>query len=703
MVAAFSKESLRTAISNLENSKTLWLISPWDTYGDEFLSTISRELNHENSTWIKIDFAEYKGFDSTLDNINNVDGFSFQALCDKLSKRNDHIILIDNIFNEIQSSGKTTIEEALSLCHFIQQELPNINVVLRSRAIPSSGPLVPVILRPMDEPDSNRFILNHPLGSRVPESSLAAGEIFRMSEGRAGSINRILEKLSFTRLSELANESSDMAVKNVDTSQIPSSLIAKVNVVKENNPEDLYPILQCLAIFPYGEDIAHLKYFQPGAPFYPMQSGQLVNMGLLEAITHGFFEREDAELPKVVCEISPAQSYIRHLLSDEYKDLTDRALSLYFGKDWRLSSYKLGPSFSDKTLSEFEYSILNASSLLRRSFNDAVQAGDPRALQDSLGLLNFYTSRLENICYYRHICNTCHVLINSLANLIDHTAAQDILFRYANSLRMLDELDAALELYQKLLPANNQSRKRKASILLHISMIYDEQDDAPNAIKYAKLVKDHAEKRSATHYHAESIIICLSKSERKFVKLGILGRKCHREEHFITANNITLRISHEFEGASTRKATYLNMAKRALKEKDIFNYIKSTIYYVEAALKSGEAIPSNSKMYKSLVSCYDFTRTQRMNSLFGRAHNSLWSIIESEGNINLLGRLFRLSSLIYRLNQDEPAETEHLNKLIKFGGLASQALHEEDRGYLLSRMDALNIKHIPSNIAAALT
>jgi hypothetical protein len=690
MSAAFSKRIIRTAATHLTTTNILLLIAPWDMYGDEFLSCIEHHMDSRKQTWIKVDFTEYRGFDAFLQNVGNTPGLTLVDFCELLKGRTDHALLFDNIPVSTQSSGKTALEESISICNIIFDENPTIKIVLRSRANIGNSPLPPVVLQAMDEPDSNRFIMTHPLGNRVSEANLASGEIFRMSSGLPGTINQILEKLLYTRLSDLANESSEMAVRNVDLEKIPASLITTINLLKSSSPNDLYPLLQCLAIFPFGEDIVHLRHFQPDNPFYPRQSGQLVNMGLLDAVQHGFFEREDAELPKVVIEVKQAQDYVRSLFSDDYQELTNKALALYFGKDWKLGTYKLGPSFGDKKIREFEYSTSNASALLRRIFNDALHSEDQRALQDSLGLLNYYTSKLDKICYYRHICNTCNVLIPKLKKVIKNTAAQDILFRYSNSLRMLGDLDIALELYSYLLFTDNQARHRKASILLHIAMIYDEKNEHINAIKYAKEVKAISEKNS-TYHHADSITVCLSKSKHKISKLRNIGRKCLQAEHFTTANNISIRLTKEIDSATIKKETYRSIATRSLKEKDIYNYVKSTIIFADLAIKDGEELSKNS--YNALLSCYDFVRSQRLSTLFNSSHNSLWTIIEAAQDTPLLGRLFRYSSNMFRLSNDEATEVKFIKKLLDSCALNSQILQPEDREYLAQRVETLSLTH----------
>jgi hypothetical protein len=225
-------------------------------------------------------------------------------------------------------------------------------------------------------------------------------------------------------------------------------------------------------------------------------------------------------------------------------------------------------------------------------------------------------------------------------------------------------------------------------------MIYDEKNEHTNAIKYAKEVKAISEKNS-TYHHADSITVCLSKSKHKISKLRNIGRKCLQAEHFTTANNISIRLTKELDSATIKKETYRSIATRSLKENDIFNYVKSTIIFADLALKEGEELSKTS--YNALLSCYDFVRSQRLTTLFNSSHNSLWEIIETADNTPLLGRLFRYSSNIFRLRNDEATEIKFIKKLLDICALNSQILQPEDREYLAQRIENLSLTHKTSS------
>lgn len=197
MLNAFPATTFREAIRQLYSEKTLWLVASWDMYSDEFICCLENHVK-ENKIWVQLNFAEYKGLDHFLDNVNNCLGFKLQEFCAILAKHPEHAVLIDNVPADSRISSKSVIDEVLSITRYIKDIVPNIQIIVRSRALSSRVPVTPVILFALDEPDCNKFTLSHPLGSHVPEAAMAAGEIYRMSNGRPGIINQILIKLPYT-------------------------------------------------------------------------------------------------------------------------------------------------------------------------------------------------------------------------------------------------------------------------------------------------------------------------------------------------------------------------------------------------------------------------------------------------------------------------------------------------------------------------
>lgn len=546
-----------------------------------------------------------------------------------------------------------------------------------------------IYLDVMDEADTNQFILTHPLRDNVPGIASSTGEIHRLGGGYPGAIQRILNKLTFTSIGEVASESSEMAVKNVDLTLIDASLIFKIKDLKNSENQELFDLLTVFCVFPYGENIQQLRNLRQGKPFYPMQSAKLVQRGLLNTLKHDFFDREQEDLPKIVISSDSINEYIRATDPDQFFELTERAIELYFGKDWRSGKYKLGQSFSLEILTEFEYSTRNATILLRRVFKDAQLSAIPRKMQDALGLINFYTAKLDFKCRHREICELLALIIDDLQELIKWSAVRDILFRYASAMRMLKNFEEAEDLYNKLLAMPEQTTSQQSRLNLNLALLYDELDDEPNTLKYAKAVKKDQAKKS-TYYHARSILIIRSKTSNMHSRLKSLEKRCHQENHSRAANNIALRVANRFETSDIAMQTFGRITMNAIREDDLYNHVKACTRYVELLINS--KTPINKQVIKSLKRCYDYARSQRLEKLFRSAHSSLWQILEADGNHVLLGRLMALSSKTLRLLQDEKFELAYLQKLVNHKIRKDNWLFERDYLYIQGRIQSFKLK-----------
>lgn len=620
--------------------------------------------------------------------IDDIDGLTYPRLISALNSTPDALLVLDNVSYESSSTGGSRLEQAISIVHDLLNATSGTRVIIRSRSIPQNPPLPYVYLGVMDEADTNQFISTHRLKENVPLSAQTTGEIHQISGGYAGAADKILNKLTYTRMADIATESSEMAVKNVDFSKVDLSLMARIKSLNSDE-DDLKDLLSVFCVFPHGEDIQNIRNLRRNKPFYPMQSANLVRLGLLDTLKHDFFDREKEDLPKVVISSSSANEFIRAKDPDLYFELTDRALDLYFGKDWRIGKYKLGKSFSQETLTEFEYSTRNATGLLRRCFRDSVDSANSRKVQDSLGLINFYTAKLEYKCRFRELCELISPLLSELENIVSWTAARDILFRYASAMRMLKNFSESEDLYQALLKIPEQSNSQLSRLHLNLALLYDELDDNSGTLKHAKSVKKGHSSKS-TYYHARSIVILRTKSENQESQLKSLEKKCISEHHFTAANNIALRVAGRFEGGETARKTYGRIAMSSLDENDLYNHVKACTKYVELLLSSKEEVPE--KVIKSLKRCYDYARSQRLERLFRSAHQSLWEILEAAKNDLLLGRLMALSSRMFRLLQDEEVERQFLKKLLAKDIFAETWISERDLIYIEGRILTLKLR-----------
>jgi hypothetical protein len=700
------KYSIDSAVSLLNSDRICWVVSSWDMAGDDFLSCIDNELTKEKRTWYKLSTINYVGHDSFVKSLDRDYGFSIIDLCNILTYKDDAILLLDDVPCTVLSSGKTGLEELINLSKTILEYCPKLKIIVRTTSNVDSSELSPIVLKTMDEADFNQYILTHPDGNIVASSGVRPEELFRLTKGEPATIKKTLRKLRISRLQDINFEESETALTTARASidDAPDSLKLIIASLKHPVQDRSFNLLQCLTVFPYGEDINNIRNFDPDLPFFPATAEKLLEYGLVDTLQQTAFYNEQDALPKIVVAKRSVQEHIWGILSkDEIAIATGKAICLYFGRECMLGKFRLNPEFKLDKSNHSSASIQNAAILLRRVVNDTLNAGDARAIQNCLALLNYYVSKLDNNCQYRYVCDTCYNLISKLTSLGYSPVIQDIIHKYARSLRMMGDRASAIQLFDDILKSEPIEKNFKARVLIDLAMCHAEMSNDGDALIAAKKVLAMKE-RLSPYFHAKTIVISLSNEPSRLTKLRALEKRCRNKKHFVAANNIAVQIVAEFENENGKKELYKGIAARAKSDNDTYNFIRSTISHARISINQGDSLPKQ-EIY-NLVLCYHYVCSQRMNSLFNQAHDCLWREFERLGEVSSLVTLFNHSSLLFRLSADEAREKRYLSNLINNKSLPLQStlasVSETDRIYMISRMVRLGLATIKEASPASL-
>jgi hypothetical protein len=183
MTWTFYSKLLESSVAALESERLTWHISPWDAYGDQFISALSETVNPKPSRYFRVDFSQFQSSTSFLRSFEDICGFNYATLVAILNSTPEAILILDNVSHEKSETGTSLLEEAISIAQDIIRFTNTTRLILRSRSIPLSPPMPYVYLDVMDEADTNQFVLTHPLRDNVPSSAAATGEIHRLGGG----------------------------------------------------------------------------------------------------------------------------------------------------------------------------------------------------------------------------------------------------------------------------------------------------------------------------------------------------------------------------------------------------------------------------------------------------------------------------------------------------------------------------------------
>ncbi|MEE4573202.1 metallophosphoesterase [Pseudomonas alliivorans] len=698
MVIGAGSYNIDTAVTNLTRDGICWVVSSWNMAGDDFLSCVDADLGPSKRTWFRLSMFGYSGQNEFAQNLDREFGFSIVDLCNLLAKKDDAVLLLDDAPINTLADGKTALEEIVNLSQTIIEFCHGLKIVIRTTSRQVHCALEPVVLQAMDEADFNQYLLAHPEGGLVSASGMRPEDLYKLTNGEPAAVHRTLSKLRFSRVEDITFEDSRAAsiAARSNVSDAPETLKLLISGLRETNNDRIYSLLQCLTILPNGEEIDNIRNFDPDMPFFPKMAEQLFDLGLIETIQFSVFKNESEPLPKVLVAKRSVQEHIWGVWTkDELEAVSNKAVSLYFGRNWMLGRFRLNSEFKLDKVNQTSYSMQNAATLLRRMVNDALLSGDGRSVQNSVALLNYYTAKLDGACQYRAVCDTCHNLIPKLIKHGYSPAIQDIVYKYAKSLRMLGDRQPALDILKELLDRGALEKSFKARVLIDVAYCLDSMNDSVGALAAAKEVLALKDKQAA-YYHARTIIVSNGPELNRLAKLRALEKRCRNKKYFTAANNIAVQVISEFETDAGRKDLYRAIASRARADNDTFNFIKSTVHYARLAIQQGDKL-QNKEIYSLIVS-YHYLCSQRMTHLFKQAHECLWSEFERLGESLNLVILFKQSSLLFRLNADEVSERKYLRRFIVGSGNSFQsilnAIPESDRIYIVNRMLRLGLATI---------
>ncbi len=704
MPISSGKHKIDNAVSCLLETRICWVVASWGMAGEDFLSCVEKELGDGKRTWYRLPTSGYssqKDFEQLLD---REFGCSIVDLCNLLSSKDDVVLLLDDAPCKNMQSGKSGVNEITNLAQTILDYCIHLRVVIRTTGLAEDCELKPIVLEQMDEADFNQYLIVHPQGSRVTESGMRPEELFNLSKGEPETIKKYLGLLKFVRPENLDFEESSAAeYKGPETSVAPASLVSLIQELKQSNSNRLYLLLECLSVFSNGEDISNIRNFRQDQPFFPKMAEALSDLGLIDVARFSFFKSENQVAPKVSVVKRLIQDYIKdNLTREELTSLNNNALALYFGRDWMLGRFKLNAEFNLDRANQTSFAFQNAATLIRRLVNDSLASGDNRAIQNSLSLLNFYISKLNNASQFRYICDTCHQLIKKLIEYGYSPAVQDIVFLYSKSLRMLGDSERASSINLDLLGSAHLEKKFKAKVLLDLAFCYEALNENSNALSAAKQILGIKD-RSAYHYQAKAIIVSLGSAPDKLHQLRSIEKTCRNKGYTIAANNIALQIVSEYETEFRRKDLYKEIALLAKNGNDGYNFIKATVNYSKLVISQRENL--SSKELLNLIMSYHYLCSQRMKTLFNKAHDCLWEEFEHRGDPSSLITLFKQSSLLFRLQSDDARERKYLTRLANIPSPQLQATlsmaTESEKTYLVSRFVRLGYMSIKQGSEAS--
>lgn len=133
-----------------------------------------------------------------------------------------------------------------------------------------------------------------------------------------------------------------------------------------------------------------------------------------------------------------------------------------------------------------------------------------------------------------------------------------------------------------------------------------------------------------------------------------------------------------------------DVLESGLKDGDFYNGVRAITKKVQLGLDSNQVIAEVDK--SRLINAYQYLYNERLRGMFNDCHDALYAAFDRIGDVDNICRLFRHSSLIWRLNDDEVRERGALESMMRRWPAVVEADRkglERESAYARARLNSL--------------
>ncbi len=682
------------SIAALKESRALWLVADWGLGSEQFIQSIRDRLSVANEQIYQLDCQHYFNRRDILEGIHDHAGCSFEHLCGLIAGMPRCILLLDDvpIAEGKDKDVKKLQHDIEQVANIFLQYCENALLIVKSRLPPASCSLQTVELGPLDEADTAIYVAAHKHGGQSTFTHQQIVQLFRHTDGVPARIDSVLSDIQIVGTSELHRLNTDVAGKVVATMTLAPGLvqaIAELQASHDPSVKQAFELLKTLTIFPRGELLNTIKRFNHLKPFYPQDARLLMELALIDTVevpsVHPAANAGDGARAMLVRR--PVREYLYSVLSEpERKRLNSQALNLYFGSGWALNGIKSPKShrFDDRKCGAWQ--IGNANMMVLRAAREAVDAGTKTSRKKALELANAYCAAIRKGDHYSGVIALCSDIIPLLESVNDPSIDLTLLqSKYGCALRMTGDHDKSRSVLQDIdLTLANKALRQ--SILLDIALVCKSLRDNGAAVAAAEeLVKVNHKSNLALQAHALLAGVNTTNLDRE-AKLAAIEAKALKQGAFVVKHNLALDRASACKNISECTDILESVFVSAKKSGDHYNSMRAILKLAKLILDSGGNL--NREYLNNTIDSYHYLYSDSVGGLFTSCHDVLWRAFLLANETDNLLRLFRHSSLIWRLRANEKTELKYLKSLsehINNGATLQTARSDRELTYFLAR------------------
>ncbi|PLL17342.1 hypothetical protein CWN31_16275 [Klebsiella pneumoniae] len=663
------------AIQALQSTGSLELLCGWGYGKSGFLYSF---LNDE--------FSEYNVLYSDLTGLITPEEIAKKITLDigtditwifSNSEAGKFIVVLDNISN-ITHPATNYLHELSRLCSDYNS---NVKIIFIGTH-PINLQIEQLSLNPLSVDEVKEYLRGESKLAGITREQL--DKTLENTSGLPSKLDKFKEYLRLMSLAEVLDDGVITLPEEEFSAEIPTYLINRIENLKIDHKK-IFSLLEVFSVLDCGERLKNIRERFSENRYVYNDFSKLERDGLIYSLQ---IENE------TILRINPLiRDYVSTSLStDNYTQLVTKCLSICIGTDWMAGHIKIAP-VTQFMLQHTEFYPGNVHTLIRNYFEltefDPQSRGTKAIIMASIG----YCMYLNHNDYYKELVSFSRMVFNKIS-CYECMEKYHLAWYLATGLRMIDEDDESAEFLEAILTNYEKSEfysKRMAIKMMGTIMRSLTESDRDRTLQYARKIKSIADKNSGIYLSAEAEIYeDLSKS-LKIDKLKKLERKARKHKETSTANNISLRL---YALLSNNKDQYVdNVINHS--ETGLYTRVRALISKYESVLEAEEYFRFTPEVIAELKRAYHYLFCQRLDGLFNRCSELLWRIAVDNSDLEYLYRLFKSSSIIWRVNSMPEKELIFASELVSITTPTKLANGEVE--YLQIRIRVLRNSYEPEN------
>ncbi|SEP51210.1 hypothetical protein SAMN04487843_1463 [Methylobacterium sp. ap11] len=626
-------------------------------------------------------------------------GLSFEKTCDHLSDLGPSCLIIDDIathsnFDRGHASVEQTIAEIVEIALQYCEELV---IILRSRKIPSNTNFGACTLKEFDEADLLGYVRS--FGDKFADVCSEQGirTLHRHTDGLPIRVDTALSELEVVPLSELVNTNTDLMADYdpVYLSSDTNSLSKTIDFFAKSDDLAMtkaYELLKSLAVFPKGEQLVRVRRFILNKLFSNQQALLLLRYGLIENTTVQLVDvKVGSEAARTLLVPRLVRERIREIITDdEFNKLNRRAAEIYFGSEWFNGIFKPSAQYRFDNAHCGIADIINANAIIFRLVREMIEDSDQRNLSSVVNLASVYCRALMRGDHYSGAVALLEDIMQILPQTEMSSKISQINVLYAEGLRMIGDHSRSIDIINGI-DFDHLNKDTKQNALLCLAFSYDKLDMKKEVMeKCAELIAIDSKRPRA--WHAKSVLLRLQEpSPERTRRLRSLERHCRRHGAIVVANEIALRRAEMDDLSVEDVISILSPVLASTSDQENF-YIRLRALVKIINVSLDEHGEMNIIELQSIIMVYQYLFNEQMGDLFDRCHEMLWRHFAKNLDYENLLRLFRHSSINWRLRGKISRETSYIDKgqdLMGNISFTSYGRSIKDMGYFKMRAETL--------------